>query len=431
MFRKVIDIMSRLPVRNQAVNSLADIPSDCPLYEFIEGDRKLQRKPFRYIEKITLDNYSYLNDLFNENGYDFCTGEIGHLITNLMAYIGKGRGIPFIWPMISFWPDRFFLTSAYSRFSLSEAVFDMYGKVKGRELDETEINIAKGIIAKYRGTQMPVMSHMKPGTDKNDLPRKLKKFFDKANTFSGYLTGLIAEKENYYQETAEELFYRKVMTPFNRVRLKNKSPFEAPSQGEKNVLFFLHYEPDLSTLVWGTHFANQVEVIRNVAMSLPNGYRLYVREHPLCIGMRQRFFYERIKAIPAVKLVSSKVDRTGMIENTDLIVTITGTIGWEAIIRRKPVITLGNVFYNCFEGCTHVSDWNDLRGAIMRLIQDPRTPDDHDLMRFISAVYMCTKPGDYYSATKEEYDNIENSKRLADSFYEVMENFKQGQGLDN
>lgn len=63
-------------------------------------------------------------------------------------------------------------------------------------------------------------------------------------------------------------------------------------------------------------------------------------------GYRPRAYYKELKKIPNVKLMNPNLSSFGLIQKAKLITTITGTVGWEAVQLKKPVITFGDIFYN-------------------------------------------------------------------------------------
>jgi hypothetical protein len=132
-------------------------------------------------------------------------------------------------------------------------------------------------------------------------------------------------------------------------------------------LFPLHFQPEYSTLVLAPYSVNQLAVVRNVAISLPITHRLYVREHPAGLGMQPLSFYKELKKIPNVRLISPLASMHDLILGSDGVVTITGTAGWEALMLGKPVLTLGNVFYNVFGGVRKVKEPEKLAPAMGEL----------------------------------------------------------------
>jgi len=118
---------------------------------------------------------------------------------------------------------------------------------------------------------------------------------------------------------------------------------------KKDVVFFLHYQPELSTLPRGYGFAQQFQAINLIAHSLPNGTNLYVREHPstfenLCTWKeRTREFYKSIVNLPNVRILSLNKPSYKIINRCDTIATISGTSAIEALARGKKAIIFSPV----------------------------------------------------------------------------------------
>ena len=49
---------------------------------------------------------------------------------------------------------------------------------------------------------------------------------------------------------------------------------------EKYVYFPLQFEPERTILISAPYYTNQLELIKNIARSIPVDYFLYVKEHP-------------------------------------------------------------------------------------------------------------------------------------------------------
>ena len=126
--------------------------------------------------------------------------------------------------------------------------------------------------------------------------------------------------------------------------------FDSPME-EKYILLPLHYQPEISTLWYGRYQNDQVGFIRNVAKKLPFGYMLYVKEHTLCFGNRPKDFYDKLKKIPNVRLISPYAHTFDLVKTCSLVVTITSTLGFEALMLGKPVISFGDVYY---KACSEV-----------------------------------------------------------------------------
>jgi len=163
--------------------------------------------------------------------------------------------------------------------------------------------------------------------------------------------------------------------------------FSEPTPGERYVLFPLHFQPETTTLVCAPFFVDQLSLIEDVARCLPVGVRLYVKEHFGSIGRRPLSDYRRIKRVWNAELISPRADSFALIERAEAIVTITSTMGWEAILLERPVICFGQVFYKTFPlvvraGEAPKTDWPAL---FARTLSEWK-PDRELLLRYIAAV---------------------------------------------
>ena len=146
---------------------------------------------------------------------------------------------------------------------------------------------------------------------------------------------------------------------------------------EKFFLFTLHVQPEASTDVLAPYFVDQISVIRQIALSLPPNYRLVVKEHIPAFGTRSSKFYRTIQRIPNVWLLSQEFSNQELLRVCTGVVTITGTIGWEAWCVGKPVAVFGNTRYDSLPGVYKVSNIEQLknwvRGVLLNqvLIQTP------------------------------------------------------------
>jgi hypothetical protein len=62
------------------------------------------------------------------------------------------------------------------------------------------------------------------------------------------------------------------------------------------------------------------------------GYRIFVKDHPLQFGFRQRELFERLSKLPFVTLVPYDVPANLLIQHCGVSVTFTGTIGFQAAL---------------------------------------------------------------------------------------------------
>lgn len=145
---------------------------------------------------------------------------------------------------------------------------------------------------------------------------------------------------------------------------------DALGRGEPFVYFPLHLEPEMSLQLYAPFYTNQFALIQNVAQSLPQDLSLYVKEHPRAFGKRPINYYEQLARIPNVRFLDPKIKSLDLIRQSRGVVTIAGTVGIEAMLLNKPVITVGEVFYNFADELVyHMKAFDELPVLLKRFTQ--------------------------------------------------------------
>jgi hypothetical protein len=136
------------------------------------------------------------------------------------------------------------------------------------------------------------------------------------------------------------------------------------------VVFFMHYQPERSSLPEGLSFAQQWLAIRRLSWALPAGWTLVVREHPsmwlhpIDITVRTPGLYRDIASLPNVRICSMDVDTFEVIDRSTAVATLTGSVGFQAILRSRPVLAFGLPAYKDHPACLSVSSLGELRSAL-------------------------------------------------------------------
>jgi hypothetical protein len=166
---------------------------------------------------------------------------------------------------------------------------------------------------------------------------------------------------------------------------------EKPNDSDEYVLFAMHFQPERTTLPEGGVFENQLLAIDILARALPEGWWLYVREHPRQFQkddlrkthFRDFWYYERIKANKNVKLISVHENQRTLIENARIVASVKGSAGWEAMTSGKPCIAFARAWYSASSACFVVDSVERCMEAVRKALEmDKETVLSH-LYRFI------------------------------------------------
>lgn len=142
------------------------------------------------------------------------------------------------------------------------------------------------------------------------------------------------------------------------------------------IIFFLHYQPEKSSLPEGLGYVQQWLAIRDLAACLPIGWKVLVREHPATfifqyqLGVRTSDFYESISTLSNVILSDINVDTFDLIDNAEATATLTGKVGFQSIVRGKPAIAFGLANFKDHPGCYRVNNLDDLKAAVASISTD-------------------------------------------------------------
>lgn len=321
----------------------------------------------------------------------------------LLFALCRERGIPMLVPGAGRLPDRTaFVRNNEDEWERTGTLFQRYldegipGEVRGR---------AEAFISEFRS------KHLKPGYYRT---------IRKPRVSGGDLSRLVRlwkdyrkDPDNYISYSPGQLVAGQIKRITRRI-LSDRFLFEEPSAKDRFVLFPLHFQPEATTLVLAPFFEDQIALIRSLAISLPVGCVLYVKEHGYSVGRRPLSYYRTLKAIPNVKLITPYLDSHPLIRDAAAIATITGTMGWEALLYGKPVITFGKAFYNASGLVDQVQDLYTLPKVLRSAVVDGRKHDPERLLAFVAATLEGTHPGVIaYRNSPPEFYGEENVHHIA------------------
>jgi len=136
------------------------------------------------------------------------------------------------------------------------------------------------------------------------------------------------------------------------------------------VVFFMHYQPERSSLPVGRFFTQQWMAVRTLSWALPPGWKLLVREHPstwlqpLVPFVRTRTIYSDIASLPNTHICSMDVDTFELIDRSQAVATLTGNVGFQSLLRGKPVLAFGLAAYKDHPACFSISTYDDIVKAL-------------------------------------------------------------------
>lgn len=191
--------------------------------------------------------------------------------------------------------------------------------------------------------------------------------------------------------TYANLFLRSVHRKFKLHKIKGQ--YDTPLEGESFLLYPMHFHPESSTSILAVTYLDEYEVIRNIAFNLPQGMKLYVKDHISGWGNPSIDFYRKTSKLPNVRLLSPNEPTKQLIKLSAGVITLTSTVGYEALLLKKRVLLFGRVFYEFHKGVTPIKNPANLHHLIKSTISKKIDWDDDYNNDFVCAYHQSTLPG--------------------------------------
>ncbi len=198
---------------------------------------------------------------------------------------------------------------------------------------------------------------------------------------------------------------------------------------KKNYVYFaMQLQPEMTTSALGGIYCDQILALERLSELIPEDWVIYAKENPAQTNqMREQQFFERLKHLKKVKLVSKNENSLKLVLNSQIVSTITGTVGFEAICEGKPVIIFGNAWYQNFEGVFRFNKDLDFSSVINYKINQEKLEKDYNnlLQRMPNA---CINPT-YWQAIPD-FNEQESKDNIKDVIRNIVTQYKNEIGCN-
>lgn len=298
-------------------------------YEILKMDRRLSICEDLYCKKYIQQILELISSFLEKNKIDLIFTEPTWTHEIIIVYLAKLKKIPvYALATTRIAPDRFLFFRGLSQ--------NEYFKRREKAEINSSIYLNK------------IIEDVKTEEYRRGLNRS-KVNLDKLIVFFRIIYLKYTKSLNYnIQEKISKSIMRKLVSIVRSNYFNLASPFNNISKAIDNkfVLVTLHLQPEASIDVYCNKHSNQIENVRILASQIPYGWYIFVREHPHGLGDRPRIFYEELRKIPGVKLVSPQVDMKFLMSRAGLIFSLTGTASIEASIRGYKSVVATEIFFD-------------------------------------------------------------------------------------
>jgi hypothetical protein len=214
---------------------------------------------------------------------------------------------------------------------------------------------------------------------------------------------------------------RKLLAHYNQ--LANEANLAVPF-----IFVGLQCEPERQTCPAGGVFGNQYLMIDMLSRLAPGGWKIYVKEHVSQFKVYQAAerakpieFYNMIASMPNVQLVPLTYTSFELIDKAKASATVSGTIGWESVVRGKPALLFGHAWYKDCKGVFITHTVENCKKAIQE-IKNGYQVNMSEVKCFAQIVEKCSVRGythknKYHKMnTISPEENVENLARVIHEF---------------
>jgi len=339
----------------------------------IEKDEKELNKRFEAITKYVL----FWKDFFIKNKIDFFVGVLESTYIEIVATeVAKKLNIP----IINMNPGR--ISNTFMIYD--DNFLPIYVNIADEDEKEKTWNILKekySVKKSVEGTQTIsyIASYCKLS------PKYL---FEKIRKILKYYKNYRNDKlpDRYHTNPPLQLLINYIKHLFRRRYAKLK--FKSIDYSKINFFFFpLHYA-DEATLSYQEPFTNQFRLIESIARCLPLNTKLIVKPHIhyQCMDIPLNEI-KKISELRNVILVDPNTSPYDLISKSIGVLTINSTVGFEALILEKPLITFGHDFY-ALEGVSIViHDLLELPKILMKVYTGDIKFDKEKIKKVVANYY--------------------------------------------
>lgn len=381
------------------------------LWGFILADRYIGDNKYEYVLKMLIGHIRFFEEYFEKEKPDVFIGPGAASLFHLVIFsVTQRYHIPFLNLLPTRIPNERFVVIRNPKDSW-EKVEKCYQQLQKKGLTRQEREMAENFLVNFR-EEKTVPGYMKLTWQSTGFRIEFIKEFCH-RLYNYYFKGVGRE---FYDYRNRNPFYYAFRNSYKIVWTKLLTLlniFEQTVADERFIFFPLHLQPEATTLILAPYYVDQIALIENIAKSLPLTHKLYVKEHISCLGRRPFSYYRRIMALPNVRLISPYASSHTLINQADVMIVITSTVGWEAILYEKPVIVFGDVFYNASGLVYKINNLEDLSHIIKEAINNFQ-PNRERLLQYLIAIFNGTYEGVFNVPLHDKtVMSKENIKKLA------------------
>lgn len=340
----------------------------------VYSDRNLPDLPAKKRAKTARIVFDAVAALFAERHYDaFVSEPVAIFVTHIVFYFCRKTGTrPLLWAN-TYFPGYFYFADA-THIAVPTSIAGAPNT--SPELRKTVESYVHGVIGDRAG---PAYHHAfassasKPQLDylsqrKGERPLVLRPGFTSiglqfARMIRAHLKRLTFPLRGDYMTAGSvsehHAYMRYLLTP-SYVYDPLPEHFSAT-----NIVYPLQYEPEASLIYFAPEIVSQVSFVETILRAIPSDCLLWVKEHPNQFGALGENPWRSLRAkYGNLRFIHGRQSGRELIKRCAAAVTISSSMGMDALLLGRKVIVAGRVFYRTFAGAIAVSSHTELATAL-------------------------------------------------------------------
>lgn len=184
------------------------------------------------------------------------------------------------------------------------------------------------------------------------------------------------------------------------------------------IFFPLHMQPEKTTNPMGGIYDDQEYLIGLLLETIPRDWKVVIKEHKsqyVKRFIRWPFFYKdknmfnKLKSNNQIVFAPINEDPFKLIDKSKGIATISGTVGIEALFRKKPVLLFGRPWYRFHKSLNYISSKKELIKQVSKIVSieysfDEKLETNNKI--FVESLKKLSYPGYVGRVSKHYRDDI-------------------------
>ena len=195
--------------------------------------------------------------------------------------------------------------------------------------------------------------------------------------------------------------------------------------GRKIIFFPLHMQPELTTSLLGGKYEDQILILERLNSFAKGNWIIIAKENPSQTSyQRNDYFFKRLEGLKNIFFIDRLESTQLILQKSDLVATISGTGGYEALMQSKKCLVFGNTWYKNLHGVLKI-DNNTQDSEIDNFINKNFEKDKflEDLNRLLSSCDEGVVSSSHlYKDIVKDYSDKKNCDVIVNNIIRFIEN---------